>query len=95
MLHLDVFFAIGDNYDEGIAGVHLVECVHHHCERVIPYNEENDCGLVFFIALDESDGAVFHFACAHCLSVHVVELFYLEGRLLCDGHRLPLAQQVQ
>ena len=50
---------------------------------------------MFFIALNESDGAVFHFACAHCLSVHVIQLFYLEGRLLCDGHRLPLAQQVQ
>ena len=78
--------AISDDDDVGVAGVHLVEGVHHHREGFVAQDEQNYCSLLFLIAFDQSYRTVFHLTSPQGLSMDVVKLLYLQGCLFGDRH---------
>lgn len=72
VLLLNQLLAVSDDDDIGLAGVHLVEGVHHHCEGFVAKDEQNYCSFLLFIAFDQSNRAVFHLTSTQGLSMDVV-----------------------
>lgn len=91
VLFLDLLLAVSDYDDICVAGVHLIEGVHHNCEGITTQNKQNNSCLQPSVALDKGYGTVLHFACSQGLSMDIVELFYFQGSLFGNCHRFTLA----
>lgn len=86
VLLLDELLAVSNDDDVGVAGVHLVESVHHHREGFVAQDEQNYGSFLLLIAFDQSYRTVLHLTGSQCLSMDVVKFLYLQCCLFGNSH---------
>lgn len=86
VLLLDQVQAICEHDNISLTRVHLIKCIHHHCECIILEDKQKHYSLFILIALNQSNRAMLHLTSSHCLGMNIVQLFYLQSSFLCNCH---------
>lgn len=79
----DLVPAVGDDDDLGIAGAHLIDCVHEGLIGLIVQDKQDDGGGLGLVTVNQGNGTMLHLAGSQRLRVYVVQLLHLQSCFLC------------